>query len=79
VKIPEVVKVNNYPKSKIHHLLNYVGRKKEIPVKSLFFFDITVEFIYETQNNYYVQIVYYATRFINGTLDTRFMLGTSEA
>jgi hypothetical protein len=24
-------------------------------------------------------IVYYATRFINGTLDTRFMLGTSEA
>jgi hypothetical protein len=24
-------------------------------------------------------IVYYATRFINGTLGTRFMLGTSEA
>jgi hypothetical protein len=24
-------------------------------------------------------IVYYATRFINGTLDTRFKLGTSEA
>jgi hypothetical protein len=24
-------------------------------------------------------IVYYATRFINGTLDTSFMLGTSEA
>jgi hypothetical protein len=24
-------------------------------------------------------VVYYATRFINGTLDTRFMLGTSEA
>jgi hypothetical protein len=26
-----------------------------------------------------VIIVYYATRFINGSLDTSFMLGTSEA
>jgi hypothetical protein len=26
-----------------------------------------------------ILIVYYATRFINGTLDTRFMLCTSEA
>jgi hypothetical protein len=30
-------------------------------------------------NHLLYSIVYYATIFINGTLDTRFMLGTSEA
>jgi hypothetical protein len=32
-----VVSYKSVSKSKIHHLLNYVGRKKEIPIKSLIF------------------------------------------
>jgi hypothetical protein len=48
--------------AKIHHLLNHVGRKTEIPFFNFIElaqpkFDIEqVEFILETQNSYYVNI-----------------------